>query len=82
MGKVLEIGTGSGYQTSVLARMVRRVYTIERHRELMIEHGFGEPGQFTCGEKCPARPRGRAFAALSSSSSAFWPVAVVVISGF
>jgi protein-L-isoaspartate(D-aspartate) O-methyltransferase len=35
--KVLEIGTGSGYQTSVLARMVRRVYTIERHRELMIE---------------------------------------------
>lgn len=35
--KVLEIGTGSGYQTSVLARMVRRVYTIERHRELMME---------------------------------------------
>lgn len=35
--KVLEIGTGSGYQTSVLARMVRRVYTIERHRELMLE---------------------------------------------
>jgi protein-L-isoaspartate(D-aspartate) O-methyltransferase len=35
--KVLEIGTGSGYQTSVLARLVRRVYTIERHRELMLE---------------------------------------------
>jgi protein-L-isoaspartate(D-aspartate) O-methyltransferase len=35
--KVLEIGTGSGYQTSVLARMVRRVYTIERHRELLLE---------------------------------------------
>jgi protein-L-isoaspartate(D-aspartate) O-methyltransferase len=35
--KVLEIGTGSGYQTCVLARMVRRVYTIERHRELMLE---------------------------------------------
>ncbi len=35
--KVLEIGTGSGYQTCVLARMVRRVYTIERHRELMQE---------------------------------------------
>jgi protein-L-isoaspartate(D-aspartate) O-methyltransferase len=35
--KVLEIGTGSGYQTSVLARMVRRVYTIERHRELLFE---------------------------------------------
>jgi protein-L-isoaspartate(D-aspartate) O-methyltransferase len=35
--KVLEIGTGSGYQTSVLARVVRRVYTIERHRELLVE---------------------------------------------
>lgn len=35
--KVLEIGTGSGYQTSVLARVVRRVYTIERHRELLAE---------------------------------------------
>jgi protein-L-isoaspartate(D-aspartate) O-methyltransferase len=35
--KLLEIGTGSGYQTCVLARMVRRVYTIERHRELMVQ---------------------------------------------
>ncbi|MDX1975658.1 MAG: protein-L-isoaspartate(D-aspartate) O-methyltransferase [Rickettsiales bacterium] len=33
--RVLEIGTGSGYQTAVLARLSRRVYTIERHRELM-----------------------------------------------
>jgi protein-L-isoaspartate(D-aspartate) O-methyltransferase len=32
--KVLEIGTGSGYQAAVLARLVRRVYTIERHRRL------------------------------------------------
>ena len=30
--KVLEIGTGSGYQTAVLARLCRRVYTIERYR--------------------------------------------------
>ncbi|MFA7429819.1 MAG: protein-L-isoaspartate(D-aspartate) O-methyltransferase [Rhodospirillaceae bacterium] len=33
--KVLEIGTGSGYQAAVLARLCRRVYSIERHRDLM-----------------------------------------------
>jgi protein-L-isoaspartate(D-aspartate) O-methyltransferase len=32
--KVLEIGTGSGYQAAILARLVRRVYTVERHRRL------------------------------------------------
>jgi len=34
--KVLEIGTGSGYHTAVLARLSRRVYTIERHRPLTV----------------------------------------------
>jgi protein-L-isoaspartate(D-aspartate) O-methyltransferase len=33
--KVLEIGTGSGYQTAVLAKLCRRVYTIERYRSLL-----------------------------------------------
>ncbi|MEG6509411.1 protein-L-isoaspartate(D-aspartate) O-methyltransferase [Methyloligella sp. 2.7D] len=32
--KVLEIGTGSGYQAAVLSQLCRRVYTIERYREL------------------------------------------------
>ena len=32
--KVLEIGTGSGYQAAILARLARRVYTVERHRRL------------------------------------------------
>ena len=35
--KVLEIGTGSGYQAAVLSRLCRRVYTIERHRSLLLE---------------------------------------------
>jgi protein-L-isoaspartate(D-aspartate) O-methyltransferase len=35
--KVLEIGTGSGYQAAVLARLCRRVFTIERHRDLLTE---------------------------------------------
>lgn len=34
---VLEIGTGSGYQTAVLSPLVRRVYTIERQRDLLKE---------------------------------------------
>lgn len=33
--KVLEIGTGSGYQAAVLAQLCRRLYTIERHRSLL-----------------------------------------------
>ena len=34
---VVEIGTGSGYQTAVLARLCRRVFSIERHRDLLRE---------------------------------------------
>jgi protein-L-isoaspartate(D-aspartate) O-methyltransferase len=34
---VLEIGTGSGYQAAVLARLARRVYTVERHKDLLDE---------------------------------------------
>jgi protein-L-isoaspartate(D-aspartate) O-methyltransferase len=35
--KVLEIGTGSGYQAAILSRLARRVFTIERHRDLLRE---------------------------------------------
>ena len=34
---VLEIGTGSGYQAAVLARLCRRVFSIERRRDLLRE---------------------------------------------
>jgi protein-L-isoaspartate(D-aspartate) O-methyltransferase len=35
--KVLEIGTGSGYQAAILAKLCRRVFTMERHRDLLKE---------------------------------------------
>ncbi len=44
--KVLEVGTGSGYQSVVLARLCRRLYTVERHRPLLdeAERRFAELG--------------------------------------
>jgi protein-L-isoaspartate(D-aspartate) O-methyltransferase len=35
--KVLEVGTGSGYQAAILSQLARRVYTVERHRRLVSE---------------------------------------------
>jgi protein-L-isoaspartate(D-aspartate) O-methyltransferase len=35
--RVLEIGTGSGYQTTILSKLARLVYTVERYRTLMAE---------------------------------------------
>ena len=32
--KVLEVGTGSGYQAAILSPLARRIYTVERHRRL------------------------------------------------
>lgn len=42
--KVLEIGTGSGYQAAILAKLCRRVYSIERHKPLLMlaEQRFNE----------------------------------------
>ncbi len=44
--RVLEVGTGSGYQTAILSRLCRRVYTIERYKRLMAqaEKRFAELG--------------------------------------
>lgn len=35
--KVLEVGTGSGYQAAILSKLARRVYTIDRHSRLVRE---------------------------------------------
>jgi protein-L-isoaspartate(D-aspartate) O-methyltransferase len=42
--RVLEVGTGSGYQAAILSRLTARVYTVERHREL------SERAQVVCHE--------------------------------
>jgi len=33
--RVLEIGTGSGYQAAILSRLARMVYSVERHKDLL-----------------------------------------------
>ena len=35
--KVLEVGTGSGYQAAILSKLARRVYTVDRHMRLVRE---------------------------------------------
>ena len=35
--KVLEVGTGSGYQAAILAQLARRIYTVDRHKRLVRE---------------------------------------------
>jgi protein-L-isoaspartate(D-aspartate) O-methyltransferase len=35
--KVLEVGTGSGYQAAILSHLARRVYTIDRYRRLVTD---------------------------------------------
>ena len=35
--KVLEVGTGSGYQAAILSQLARRVYTVDRFRRLVAD---------------------------------------------
>lgn len=64
---VLEVGTGSGYQTAIVARLARRVYTIERHADLLrtAEARFAqmELNNITArhGDGCKGWPQGAPF---------------------
>ena len=60
--KVLEIGTGSGYQAAVLAEMGVKVYTIERQRELyrkaqMMLNNLGYRIHFFLGDGYEGQPQ-------------------------
>jgi len=59
--KVLEVGTGSGYQTAVLLELGARVYTIERQKELYLKTQsflpqLGYEAQFFYGDGYIGKP--------------------------
>jgi len=65
--EVLEVGTGSGYQTAVLARLTKLVYTIERFpalsaaaRDILLELGMGNV-EFRVGDGSCGWPEDRTF---------------------
>jgi hypothetical protein len=53
--KVLEIGTGSGYQAAILSRLCRRLYTVERSR-LAGASAVRAHHRHRRRARCPARP--------------------------
>ena len=60
--KILEIGTGSGYQAAILAEMGAKVYTIERFRELyfkarMTLASLGYSAEFFYGDGFEGKPQ-------------------------
>lgn len=65
--EVLEIGTGSGYQTAVLARLAKKVYTIERFAQLsesaqaVLGRGDIENVEFFIGDGSRGWPEKRTF---------------------
>jgi protein-L-isoaspartate(D-aspartate) O-methyltransferase len=61
-GKILEVGTGSGYQAAILIEMGAKVFTIERHRELFIKAqrtltSLGYSADFFYGDGYEGKPQ-------------------------
>lgn len=60
--KILEIGTGSGYQAAILAEMGAKVFTIERYRELFVKAqriftSLGYSADFFYGDGYEGKPQ-------------------------
>jgi protein-L-isoaspartate(D-aspartate) O-methyltransferase len=60
--KILEIGTGSGYQAAILCEMGAKVYTIERFRELFVKSqtiltSLGYSADFFYGDGYEGKPQ-------------------------
>jgi protein-L-isoaspartate(D-aspartate) O-methyltransferase len=60
--KILEVGTGSGYQAAILAEMGAKVYTIERYRELYLKaqqtmSALGYTADFFYGDGHAGKPQ-------------------------
>ena len=73
--RVLEVGTGSGYQTAVLAELAARVYTVERIPELAAAArapwalGYGNV-RFVVGDGCEGWPEHAPFDAILVAAAA------------
>jgi protein-L-isoaspartate(D-aspartate) O-methyltransferase len=65
--EVLEIGTGSGYQTAILAKLAKRIYTVERFADLSAkaQSVLGRLGidnvEYYVGDGSRGWPQGRQF---------------------
>jgi len=74
--KVLEIGTGSGYQTAILAELAEKVYTIERigeladsAREVLVSLGYGNV-EFVVGDGTLGLPEHAPYDAILAAAAA------------
>ncbi|MBI1813964.1 MAG: protein-L-isoaspartate(D-aspartate) O-methyltransferase [Deltaproteobacteria bacterium] len=75
--RVLEVGTGSGYQAAVLAELGAEVFTIERHAELslaakeaLLALGYGERVHLRVGDGEQGWPEAAPFTAIVVTAAA------------